>query len=104
MMIFFFRNMIDRYVNDEFRAVDRDFSNCKTLIIFYLCRKCLLHYRFFCYVLFKEQSLKKTLFTRLISIDTVAVFRYTNHYTDMMPTKILFENKNHIQSLSEKWF
>lgn len=64
-MMIFFRNMIDRYVNDEFRAVDRDFSNCETLIIFYLCRKCLLNYRFFCYVLFKDQSLKKT---RLVSL------------------------------------
>ena len=34
MVIFLFRNMLDRYVNDEFRSADKDFSNGKYQYVF----------------------------------------------------------------------
>ena len=42
VFFFFFRNMLERYVNDEFRAVDRDFSSSEYYFSNLCCRQLVL--------------------------------------------------------------
>ena len=36
VVLLFFRNMLDRYVNDEFKAADKDFSSGMTMVLLLL--------------------------------------------------------------------